>query len=90
MTPAEHKALVARNLRNVLAAIDQPAAHVAARIGVSKSKFGNWLRGDNYPDPYAMVSLCDHYGVTMEYLYRGRIYGLPAELAVGLAAADAA
>jgi hypothetical protein len=37
-----------------------------------------------------MWRLCEEYGVTMDWIYRGRAYGLPAELADGLRAAGAA
>lgn len=86
MTPAEHKAMVARNLRQIIAVIGRPQVEIAARLEVSKSKLGNWLRGDNYPDPHAMWLLCYHYGVTMDWIYRGQVFGLPAVLADGLRA----
>lgn len=90
MKPVEYKTFVAGNLRQIVAVIGDSQAVIARRIGVSPSKLGNWLRGDNYPDPYAMWLLCEAYGVTMDWLYRGRIYGLPAELADGLRAAASA
>lgn len=71
------------------AACVQPA-EVARLLGITLSKLGNWTRGDNYPDEYLLTVFCDRYGVTMDYLYRGIILGLPSALADGLAAARAA
>ena len=85
-TPAEHKKEVAANLRLICAVIGGHQSDIAAAIGVSKSKLGNWLRGDNYPDPFAMWLLCERYGVTMDWIYRGRLFGLPSHLADGLKA----
>ena len=87
LTPAEHKEHVADNLRRIVAVIGGSQTAIATRLGVSKSRLGNWLRGDNYPDPYAMWLLCLHYGVTMEWIYRGETFGLPSVLADGLRAA---
>lgn len=90
MTPSEHKAMVAANLRQIVEVIGGSQAAIAKRIGATPSKFGNWLRGDNYPEPYAMWVLCEAYGVTMDWIYRGKTYGLPVELADGLRAASSA
>lgn len=91
MTPAQHKQHVAENLSQIVGVIGCPQVRIAEKIGVSKSNFHNWLRGDNYPDPYAMWRLCEAYGVTMDWIFRGRTYGLPVEMADGLrAAAEAA
>jgi transcriptional regulator with XRE-family HTH domain len=87
MTPAQHRQHVAENLTQIVGAIGGPRVRIAERIGATKEKFGNWLRGDNYPDPYAMWRLCEAYGVTMDWIFRGRTYGLPVELAASLQAA---
>lgn len=67
----------------------QPA-EVARFLGITTSKLGNWLAGRNYPDEYLVAQFCDRYGVTADWIYRGRVYGLPVELADGLAKASAA
>lgn len=90
MTKTQHKQQVAENLRQIVAVIGKPEAQIAASIGESRSKFGNWTRGDHYPDPFAMWRLCEIYRVTMDWIYRGRVYGLPAEMADGLRAAASA
>jgi len=83
----QHRRDVAARLQLTLEALDLKQAEVAETLGVSLSKLGNWLRGDTYPNEFLMTLFCDRYGVTMDWLYRGQIYGLPGALADGLARA---
>lgn len=86
MKKNDHKAFVAGNLRQIIAVIGGKQTEIARRIASTPSQMGNWMRGDHYPDPWSMWLLCEEYGVTMDWLYRGRTYGLPSELADGLRA----
>lgn len=90
MTKSEFQRRVAENLTLIIGVLGPSQVEIARRIGVSPSRLGNWMRADNFPDEYAMWRLCEEYGVTMDWIYRGRIYGLPAELADGLRAAASA
>jgi transcriptional regulator with XRE-family HTH domain len=81
MNSSDHKQHVGRNLALLLLAIGRPDAEIARSINISSSKLGNWKRGDNYPDPYAATQLCDRYGATMDWIFRGTLYGMPADLA---------
>lgn len=90
MSNTLHKRQVAENLAAVIEAVGKGPTYVAKEIGVSTSKLGNWTRGDNYPDPYSMVRLCDRFGVSMDWIYRRRLFGLDHSLAAGLRAAEAA
>lgn len=90
MSKSLHKRHVAENLNAVIEAVGRGPTYVAREIGVTASKLGNWTRGDNYPDPYAMMKLCDRFGVSMDWIYRRRIFGLDDTLAAGLRAAEAA
>lgn len=87
MAVSQHKRDVAARLQLTLEALDLRQADVAATLGISQSKLGNWLRGDTYPNEFLMALFCDRYGVTMDWLYRGLIYGLPSAVADGLAKA---
>lgn len=88
MAKSLHKLQVAENLAMVVAvgaeAKGKSQADFARSVDVSPSKLGNWLRGDNYPDPYTMVKVCDLYGVSMEWIYRRRLFGLDESVAAGL------
>jgi hypothetical protein len=81
MNSSDHKRQVGRNLSLLCQAIGSTDAEIARSVGVSNSKLGNWKRGDNYIDPYVATQLCDRYGVTMDWIFRGKLYGLPKELA---------
>lgn len=81
MKSSEHKRLVGERISLLCQALGRSDAEIARSIGASNSKLGNWKRGDNYIDPYAATLLCDRYGVTMDWIFRGRIYGLPVDLA---------
>ena len=87
MDAASHKRFVGDNLRLAIEAQGLSQAAVARALGISAPKLGNWLRGANYPDEWVMVAFCDRYGVTMDWIYRRRLFGLPGEMQANLAAA---
>lgn len=37
----------------------------------SPSKLANWEAGSHYPAPWFLVRLCEDYGFTMDWFYRG-------------------
>lgn len=81
------KRQVGNNLRLFIeAAAGGNQAEFARRFGVSPSKLGNWIRGDNLPDPYFLSRVCEDYGVTMDWFYRGVRAGVAAALAENLRA----
>jgi len=82
-----HREEVAARLVMTLEALNLEVADVSRFLGISTSKFGNWTAPRNYPDVFLMTRFCERYGVTMEWIYRGAAYGLPAELADNLALA---
>jgi transcriptional regulator with XRE-family HTH domain len=81
MISSDHKRQVGKNLSLLFQALGRQDAEIARSVGVSNSKLGNWKRGANYIDPYVATQLCERYGVTMDWIFRGRLYGLPTELA---------
>lgn len=84
-THREHQEQVAQHLEQAIEALGISQAEVARALDISLSKLGNWLRASHYPDVYLMTVFCDRYGVTMDFLYRGVVYGLPKEVADDLA-----
>lgn len=90
MTNSAHKRQVGQNLRLAIEAIGMRPADLSRTFGVSPSKLGNWLRGDNYPEPPLLVRLCDEYGLTMDWFYRGTRAGVAASVAASLRSAEAA
>jgi hypothetical protein len=79
---AHHKVEVGRRLRLAIEALGLTQAEVARSFdAVTPPKLGNWLRGDNYPDEYFVKQFCDRYGVTTDWLYRGVVAGVSADVA---------
>ena len=50
------------------------------------STWNRWEHGSRYPDPVVMVRLCERFGLTMDYLYRGKLAGVREDMALRLAA----
>lgn len=54
--------------------------------GIDTSTWNRWEKGTRYPDPVVMVKLCDLFGLTMDYLYRGDLRGVREDVALRPAA----
>ena len=77
----QHKAEVGRRLRAAIEALGLTQTEVAHVLGVTPSKLGNWLRGDNYPAAWPMKLFCDRYGISADWIYRGIVAGMAKDLA---------
>lgn len=76
-----HKVQVGERLRLAIEALGLTQAAVARSLGVSPTKLGNWIRGDNYPPPLILVQLADRWNITSDWLIRGKIAGTASPLA---------
>jgi transcriptional regulator with XRE-family HTH domain len=89
MAGSEHKKEVGDRLLLTIQAVGRTQAEIARAFDVSPSKLGNWIRGENYPDPRFLLAFCERYAVTMDWLYRGRVSSaMDAPLADALWAAS--
>ena len=84
---------IVRRLRAVRAELGYQPSQLAALIGAARTTYANWEAEDpkkpNFPSEEAMMGLCDILpGLTMDYLYRGRLDGLPMQLAIRLASRE--
>lgn len=52
----------------------------AAGIDVSSQKMSNWKRGDNGLPVSNAVQICEVYGVSLDFIYRGRADLLPQDM----------
>lgn len=72
---ALHRVEVGENLRIAVQAImdatSKSQAEIARQFDASPQKLGNWLRGDDYPNPLWIKRFCHRYGVTTDWIYRG-------------------
>lgn len=84
MSNALHKAEVAARLRVAIEAVAGSQIKVCRELHISPSKLGNWLRGENYPDPWFIKRFCDRYGVTSDWIYRGVASGAASDVAGAL------
>jgi transcriptional regulator with XRE-family HTH domain len=88
MTPDQYKAAIARRLRMAIRTVmeehEVTQAEIARQAGISPQRLGNYLRGDNYPDPYALWLFCQRWGMTADWIYRGELHSLPSKYANSL------
>lgn len=57
----------------------ESAADFCRKAGMSPSAWNNYETGDRRISIDAAIALCDRFGVTLDWIYRGRIAGLPHE-----------
>ncbi len=87
------RAEVARRLRAVRAELGLSPAQMAERLGVGRTTYYNWEAENpakpNFPAEEAMAELCDLLpGLTLDYIYRGRMDAVPTSLAIRLTARE--
>lgn len=52
----------------------------AKRAGLSREQINNYERGEKRPSINAAVAICEAHGLTLDYLYLGRLHTLSAEM----------
>lgn len=57
--------------------IDDNRTRIANQYGVSHVRWRGWETGEYYPDAGVIAAFCRDYGVTMDWLYLGRLETLP-------------
>lgn len=90
MPRTPHKVQVGNNLRLAIEAVEPSQAAFCRRTGISTNKLHNYLRGENYPEPQWLARVCDEYGLTMDWFYRGVRAGLASSVAESLQTVAAA
>lgn len=55
------------------------AAEFCRKAGFSPSAWNNHETGDRRISVDAAIQLCNHFRITLDWIYRGELYGLPAE-----------
>lgn len=90
MRSGDHKQECGLRLRQAIDGVGLRQVEAARIMRVSPSKLGNWLRGSNYPDPFALALFCDATGVTTDWVFRGRLPGWASPVGAPPASASAA
>jgi hypothetical protein len=89
ITRAWHKEMVGRNLTLAREALGSTRndwiAQYGKSHGVYASKLCMWEGGVSYPDLFFLMGLCEDHGLTLDWLFRGDLRGLPSDLASALA-----
>lgn len=67
-----------RAAREAIDDLDQKPAAIS--VNVAPNTWNQWENGKRPADPFAMARFCNQYGVTMDWIYRGSMVGLPASL----------
>lgn len=62
------------------------AADLAAACGAERSAASNWLQGYNLPPVRHIIELATKTGITLDWIYAGKVETLPGGLAIRLAA----
>lgn len=71
-----HRKAVAERLTMVRTIIQPNRVIISELFGVHHTVWQKWEDGRNYPDPEVMARFCDQWGVTMDWLFRGRMEGM--------------
>ncbi len=61
---------------------------LSTAIHVDKSAWTKYEKGQLLPNPYKMLEVCTLFKVSMDYLYRGTLFGVHPDLAIELVARD--
>ena len=77
---SEFDASAGRRLTAARRALGMTQAQLAQALAISPGAIGNYEQGKRTPDPAAMARFCLLFGVTMDFLYRGVLAGLPGTL----------
>jgi transcriptional regulator with XRE-family HTH domain len=78
--PTGALAEIGRRLREAREAVSVGQAEFAAAAGIKANTYNQWEQGKKRPDIAGAAKLCDAHGLTLDYIYRGRVDGLPAIL----------
>ncbi|TMV14426.1 helix-turn-helix domain-containing protein [Arenibacterium halophilum] len=78
--PAVDLANVATRVRNVREAYGMASGDFARSIGVDPSSYSKIEKGTKPLKMEMGVAVCEAYGVTLDYIYRGRLGDLPEKV----------
>lgn len=70
------KAGVAERIRKVRDGYSMDQGEFAEKTGVADNTYNQWEKGKRIPDLPLAMALCDAWGITLDYLYRGQFQGL--------------
>jgi transcriptional regulator with XRE-family HTH domain len=72
---------VGQRLEATLGALNIADADVARAIEITPQRWSNYVNGHRPISVDLAIALCNRYGLTLDWIYRGRIDGLAVSLA---------
>lgn len=72
--------LVIERLELTRKALKKRPSEFADAAGVARSTYSNWKNGKGRPELTQALKLCAVYGLTLDWIYRGIMEGLPARV----------
>ena len=72
---------VARRVIALRKALQLSKSEFDDRVGIDRSSFSKIEQGEKPLKVSMGFSICEHFGVTLDYIYRGQIHQLPEPLA---------
>jgi DNA-binding XRE family transcriptional regulator len=79
---------IAGRLKAVRCELKKNQTEMAKWVGVGRPRYVGWESAANFPDEMAMIRLCAATGLTMDYIYRGKLDGVPLALAIRVRARE--
>ncbi|MCW5749631.1 MAG: helix-turn-helix transcriptional regulator [Alphaproteobacteria bacterium] len=71
---------VGRRLRQAREALGLTQRELFEDLGVQEGRWSHWETGRRLPDPLVMARLAERHAVSLDWIYRGVLTGLPARL----------
>jgi transcriptional regulator with XRE-family HTH domain len=80
----EYKSQCGFRLRALRLALELTQVEAARAAGITKAAWGNYEQGKRLPDSMAFFRFSQTYNVTFDWVFKGNVSGLPAEIAARL------
>lgn len=77
----EWKRAVGERLVRARTVLGKSQAQLARGLGISAQRLANYEGGSRPFDIGLATVLAEKYGITLDYIYRGQIHGLPMDIA---------
>lgn len=81
-------AAIARRLKFTRLALGLSQAELCSQAGIARNTYNQWERGLGRPELDKGIALCETFGLTLDWIYRGIIGGLPHGVAVSIRQAE--
>lgn len=75
---------IAERLRITRQALRLKQAALCRQTGIAPNTYNQWEQERGRPDLDGAMKLCDAFGITLDWIYRGSYAGLPYEIAEGI------